>query len=89
MLDSQHAKITIMVNGALCIALGEVLSKINLFTMPQGSSVDIGLMPLFLTGIRHTFCASIVAHNALPKFIFMPPRILCVATSRLSLLIIS
>ena len=53
MLDSQHAKITIMVNGALCIALGEVLSKINLFTMPQGSSVDIGLMPLFLFAWMH------------------------------------
>ena len=48
MSDSSHSKIAVMVEGALCIALGEVLSKFNLFVMPQGSSVDIGLMPLIL-----------------------------------------
>ncbi|MCR5347362.1 MAG: energy-coupled thiamine transporter ThiT [Fretibacterium sp.] len=48
MPDSSRSKITAMVEGALCIALGEVLSKFNLFVMPQGSSVDMGLMPLIL-----------------------------------------
>lgn len=48
MSDSSHSKIAVMVEGALCIALGQVLSKLNLFVMPQGSSVDIGLMPLIL-----------------------------------------
>ena len=48
MSDPSHSKIAAMVEGALCIALGQVLSKLNLFAMPQGSSVDIGLMPLII-----------------------------------------
>ena len=46
--SSSRTRIAVMVEGALCIALGEVLSKLNLFVMPQGSSIDIGLMPLIL-----------------------------------------
>lgn len=46
--SSSHARIAVMVEGALCIALGEVLSKLNLFVMPRGSSIDIGLMPLIV-----------------------------------------
>ena len=36
-----------MVEGALCIALAVVLSKVNLFALPNGGSVDAGLAPLF------------------------------------------
>lgn len=37
-----------MVEGALCIALAVVLSRFNLFEMPQGGSVDLELVPLLL-----------------------------------------
>ena len=51
--SSSRSSIGIMIEGALCIALCVVLSKLNLFVMPQGSSVDIGLMPLILFAWRH------------------------------------
>ena len=41
-----------MVEGALCIALAVVLSKVNLFALPNGGSVDAGLAPLFIFAWR-------------------------------------
>ena len=49
---SKHNNIIVMVEGALCIALAIVLSKINLFTMPQGGSVDFELVPLMIFAYR-------------------------------------
>ena len=37
---SIHSATAAMVEGALCIALAVVLSKVNLFALPNGSSVD-------------------------------------------------
>ena len=48
----KHNNIIVMVEGALCIALAIVLSKINLFTMPQGGSVDFELVPLMIFAYR-------------------------------------
>lgn len=47
-VSSRHSHTIIMIEGALCIALSIVLSKINLFEMPQGGSVDFELVPLLL-----------------------------------------
>ena len=44
--------ITVMIEGALCIALCLVLEKINIFSMPQGGSVDFELIPLILFAYR-------------------------------------
>lgn len=41
-----------MCEGALCIALSIVLSKLNIFEMPQGGSVDLELVPLILFAYR-------------------------------------
>ncbi len=49
---SQHSKTVILTEGALCLALSFVLTKINLFTMPQGGSVDFELVPLILFTYR-------------------------------------
>ncbi len=47
----EHTKI--LVEGALCLALSIVLSKLNLFVMPQGGAVDCSLLPVMLFAYRH------------------------------------
>ena len=51
-MPSKHNNITVMVEGALCIALSIVLSKIDLFAMPQGGTVDFELVPLMIFAYR-------------------------------------
>ncbi|MBR1672841.1 MAG: energy-coupled thiamine transporter ThiT [Fretibacterium sp.] len=52
MSSSPRSTIVPMVEGALCIALAEALSKVNLFLLPQGGSLDLGLAPLLLFAWR-------------------------------------
>ena len=49
---SRHSKIAAMIECSLCVALSFVMSRINLFTMPQGGSVDFELVPLILFTYR-------------------------------------
>ena len=51
-LSNKHSTTVIITEGALCLALSFVLTKINLFTMPQGGSVDFELVPLILFTYR-------------------------------------
>ena len=51
-MPSRHKRIAVMIEGALCIALCIVLEKINIFSMPQGGSVDFELIPLLLFTYR-------------------------------------
>ena len=51
-MPSKRPNTTAMIECALCVALSFVLSKINLFTMPQGGSVDFELVPLILFTYR-------------------------------------
>ena len=68
----------ILVEGALCIALSIALSFIKLFSLPQGGSVSLSMLPLFIfafrrggisgitagaiTGILHLFLGGYVVH---------------------------
>ena len=51
-MSTQQKRTTIMIEGALSIALCIVLEKINIFAMPQGGSVDFELIPLLLFTYR-------------------------------------
>lgn len=51
-MPSRHSSTAAMVECALCVALSFVMTKINLFTMPQGGSVDFELVPLILFTYR-------------------------------------
>ena len=51
-MPSRHRSIAPMIECALCVALSFVMSKINLFTMPQGGSVDFELVPLIIFAYR-------------------------------------
>ncbi len=51
-MPSRRANTAAMIECALCVALSYVMTKINLFTMPQGGSVDFELVPLILFTYR-------------------------------------
>ena len=51
----KRKNVAVMIEGALCIALCIVLEKINIFSMPQGGSVDFELIPLLLFSYRRGF----------------------------------
>ena len=53
MSSRKNKNIVVMVEGALCIALAIVLSKIKLFAMPQGGSVNFEIVPLMIFAYRH------------------------------------
>ena len=44
--------INVLAEGSLCVALSVALSFIKLFAMPQGGSVSLGMLPLFLFAFR-------------------------------------
>ena len=41
-----------MVEGALCVALSIVLSRFDLFRMPQGGTIDFELVPIMILAYR-------------------------------------
>ena len=51
--SQNHRRIITLIEGALCVALSTVLTKLNLFSMPQGGSIDLELLPLILFAFRH------------------------------------
>lgn len=53
--------IKILSEGALCVALSLALSFIKLFALPQGGSVSLGMLPIFIFAIRRGGAAGISA----------------------------
>jgi len=47
------SRVAIVVEGALCAALSVVLSYLTLFRMPQGGSINLSILPLFIFANRH------------------------------------
>ncbi len=60
-MPSRYNKTAPMIECALCVALSFVMTKVNLFTMPQGGSVDFELVPLILFTYRRGWKWGIVA----------------------------
>ena len=48
----KHSGTIIMIEGALCIALSIVLSRFDLFRMPQGGTIDFELVPIIIFAYR-------------------------------------
>ncbi|MDO4478589.1 MAG: energy-coupled thiamine transporter ThiT [Lachnospiraceae bacterium] len=46
-------KTTILVEGAMLIALATALSYVKLFNLPQGGSVTMEMIPIIIMGLRH------------------------------------
>lgn len=53
--------IKVLVEGSLSIALSVALSFVKLFALPQGGSVSLGMLPIFIFAIRRGGTAGISA----------------------------
>ncbi|MCL2767803.1 MAG: energy-coupled thiamine transporter ThiT [Synergistaceae bacterium] len=50
---NNSTRVAVIVEGALCTALSVVLGYLTLFRMPQGGSINLELVPLFIFAYRH------------------------------------
>ena len=50
---SNPGRTRVLVEGALCVALSVVFSRLKLFRMPQGGSVTLEMAPLFYFAYRY------------------------------------
>lgn len=42
-----------LTEGAVMIALAQILSYITIYRLPQGGSIDIGMLPIVIFAVRH------------------------------------
>ena len=54
-MNNSHRKVRMLTEGALCIALAEILSFLPLYKMPWGGSVDLSMLPIILFCVRWGF----------------------------------
>ena len=55
-----NKKLRVLTEGAILIALAEILSLLPLYKFPWGGSVDLGMLPILIFCIRHGFGAGIL-----------------------------
>lgn len=53
--NQQHTAVRMLCEGALLIALAEILSFLPLYKMPWGGSVDLSMLPIFVFCVRWGF----------------------------------
>ena len=61
---TSHTKMRALTEGAVMVALAMALSYLKLFELPQGGSVCIGMLPIFLYCIRWGFADGMLASFA-------------------------
>ena len=49
----ENKKIKILVEGGICLGLAVVLGLFNLFTMPQGGSISLAVLPIVIFAMRN------------------------------------
>ena len=59
-----NKNLRVLTEGAILIALAEILSLLPLFKFPWGGSIDLGMLPIIVFCIRHGFGAGMVATTA-------------------------
>ena len=59
-MNNSHRKVRMLTEGALCIALAEILSFLPLYKMPWGGSVDLAMLPIILFCVRWGFGPGVV-----------------------------
>ena len=59
-MNNSHRKVRMLTEGALCIALAEILSFLPLYKMPWGGSVDLAMLPIILFCVRWGFAPGMV-----------------------------
>ena len=63
-MNNSHRKVRLLTEGALCIALAEILSFLPLYKMPWGGSVDLAMLPVILFCVRWGFGPGMVVSFA-------------------------
>ena len=61
MKSKSHLKLRALCEGAVMVALAQVLSYVKLFGLPQGGSVGIGMLPIFIYCARWGFGPGMLA----------------------------
>lgn len=61
---TSHTALRAMCEGALMLALAQVLSYLKFYELPQGGAITLGLMPLFLYFVRWGFGPSMLVSVA-------------------------
>lgn len=61
----KHEKLRMLCEGAIMVALAQILSYVKLWQMPQGGSVTLNMLPIFLYCIRWGFAPGMLASFAL------------------------
>ena len=56
-----HLKLRALCEGAVFVALAQVLSYLKLFELPQGGSITVGMLPIFLYCARWGFGPGMLA----------------------------
>lgn len=66
MKNEKNARVALraLCEGALMVALAQVLSYLKLWELPQGGSITIGMLPIFLFCVRWGFCRGMLASVA-------------------------
>ena len=64
MKNSSHLKLRALCEGAIFVALAQVLGYNKLFELPQGGSVGIGMLPIFIYCARWGFGPGMLASIA-------------------------
>lgn len=64
MKHSQNEHLRALCEGAIMVALAQVLSFLKLWELPQGGAVTIGMLPIFLYCARWGFGAGMLASSA-------------------------
>lgn len=64
MTTSSHSRVRMLTEGALMIALAEVLSFIPLYKMPWGGSVDLAMLPIIVFCVRWGFGPGLIVSFA-------------------------
>ena len=64
MNSKSHLKVRALTEGAIFVAAAQVLSYLKLFELPQGGSIVIGMLPIFIYCVRWGFAPGMLASFA-------------------------
>ncbi len=59
--SNQHLRLRALCEGAVFVAIAQVLSYLKFFELPQGGSITIGMLPIFIYCARWGFGPGILA----------------------------
>ncbi len=59
-----NTRVRMLVEMALAIALAAVLNTLKVWQMPQGGSISLGMLPIFIVALRHGLLLGLLAGAA-------------------------